>query len=120
MPIQWVCKVYIRLFYVPGSFTPTEEVVELSRVVANYGGIYISHIREEAAQLLDSVAETIQIGEQANIPVQVTHHKVIGVENWGSSVESLRMIDEARARGIDVTVDQLYRPETWVTKRSET
>lgn len=94
------------LFYVPGSFTPTEEVVELSRVAANYGGIYISHIREEAAQLLDSVAETIQIGEQANIPVQVTHHKVIGVENWGSSVDSLRMIDEARARGIDVTVDQ--------------
>lgn len=94
------------LFYVPGSFTPTEEVVELSKVAAEYDGIYISHMREEAAQLLDSVAETIQIGEQADIPVQITHHKVIGVENWGASTESLRMVDEARARGIDVTIDQ--------------
>lgn len=94
------------LFYVPGSFTPTEEVIELSKVAAQYKGIYISHMREEAAQLLDSVAETIRIGEEANIPVQITHHKVIGVENWGSSIDSLRMVDEARARGIDVTIDQ--------------
>ena len=94
------------LFYVPGSFTSTEEVIELSKVAADYGGIYISHLREEAYQLLDSVEETIEIGEQANIPVQVTHHKVIGVENFGASVESLRMVDEARARGIDITIDQ--------------
>jgi len=94
------------LFYVPGSFTPTEEVVELSRIAAQYNGIYISHMREEAAQLLDSVAETIQIGEQAQIPVQITHHKVIGAGNWGASVDSLRMVDEARARGVDVTIDQ--------------
>jgi len=94
------------LFYVPGSFTPTEEIVELSKIAADYGGIYISHMREEASQLLDSVQETIDIGEQAGIPVQMTHHKVIGVENWGQSVESLRMVDEARARGIDITIDQ--------------
>ncbi len=94
------------LFYVPGSFTSTEEVIELSKVAADYGGIYISHLREEAYQLLDSVEETIEIGEQANIPVQVTHHKVIGVENFGASVDSLRMVDEARARGIDITIDQ--------------
>ncbi|GAB5499389.1 MAG: amidohydrolase family protein [Pseudohongiellaceae bacterium] len=94
------------LFYVPGSFTSTEEVIELSRVAADHGGIYISHMREEAYQLLDSVQETIRIGEEANIPVQMTHHKVIGVENFGASVESLRMVDEARARGIDITIDQ--------------
>ena len=94
------------LFYIPGSFTPTEEIIELSKVVAQYNGIYISHMREEAAELLDSVKETIRIGEEANIPVQITHHKVIGVGNWGNSVDSLRMIDEARARGVDVTVDQ--------------
>lgn len=94
------------LFYVPGSFTPTEEVVELSKVAASYGGIYISHMREEAAQLVQSVEETIQIGEQAGIPVQMTHHKVIGVENWGASIESLRLVDEARARGVDITIDQ--------------
>lgn len=94
------------LFYVPGSFTPTAEIVELSKVAASYDGIYISHMREEAAQLLDSVAETIQIGEQANLPVQITHHKVIGAGNWGASVDSLRLVDEARARGVDVTIDQ--------------
>jgi len=94
------------LFYVPGSFTPTEEVVELSRVAGEYNGIYISHMREEAAQLIDSVNETIHIGEAANIPVQMTHHKVIGLQNYGSSIESLRLVDEARARGVDITIDQ--------------
>ena len=94
------------LFYVPGSFTPTEEVIELSKVAAEHKGIYISHMREEAAQLLDSVQETIYIGEQAGMPVQMTHHKVIGGENWGASRESLRMVDEARARGVDITIDQ--------------
>jgi N-acyl-D-amino-acid deacylase len=94
------------LFYVPGSFTPTEEVIELSKVAAEHKGIYISHMREEAAQLLDSVQETIRIGEEAGIPVQMTHHKVIGVENWGASIDSLRMVDEARARGVDITIDQ--------------
>jgi dihydroorotase/N-acyl-D-amino-acid deacylase len=94
------------LFYVPGSFTPTDEVVELSKVAASYGGIYISHMREEANQLLDSVNETIAIGEQAGIPVQITHHKVIGVQNWGAARESLSLVDAARARGIDVTIDQ--------------
>ena len=94
------------LFYVPGSFTSTEEVIELSKVAAEYDGIYISHIREEAAQLIDSVQETIRIGEEADIPVQITHHKVIGVENWGASLESLRLVDEARDRGVDVTIDQ--------------
>ena len=94
------------LFYVPGSFTPTEEVIELSRVAAEFGGIYISHMREEAAELIDSVNETIRIGEEAGIPVQMTHHKVIGVQNWGASIDSLRLVDEARARGIDITIDQ--------------
>jgi len=94
------------LFYVPGSFAETDEIIELSKVVANYGGIYISHIREETSKLIDSVNETIRIGEESGIPVQITHHKVMGVENWGLSKESLRLVDEARARGIDVTIDQ--------------
>ncbi len=94
------------LFYVPGSFTSTEEVIELSKIAAEYGGIYISHMRNEAFALLDSVNETIRIGEEANIPVQMTHHKVIGVQNWGLSVDSLDLVDEARARGIDITIDQ--------------
>lgn len=94
------------LFYVPGSFTPTEEVIELSRVVASYGGIYISHMRDEVAGLLDSVNETIRIGEEAGLPVQITHHKAMGRVNWGASVDTLSLIDAARGRGVDITMDQ--------------
>ncbi len=94
------------LFYVPGNFTPLDEVIELSRVVADYNGIYISHMRDEVAGLMDSVNETILIGEEAGIPVQITHHKTMGRQNWGASVETLGMIDAARARGIDITMDQ--------------
>jgi N-acyl-D-amino-acid deacylase len=94
------------LFYVPGSFATTEEVTALARVAGRHGGIYISHMREEASKVLDSVKETIAIGEQGGLPTQVTHHKVIGATNWGRSVETLRAIDEARARGVDATIDQ--------------
>jgi N-acyl-D-amino-acid deacylase len=94
------------LFYVPGTFTPTSEVVELARVAGQMGGIYISHMRNEAAGVLDSVKETIAIGEQGGLPTQVTHHKVVGKKYWGQSVQTLRLIDEARARGVDATIDQ--------------
>ena len=94
------------LFYVPGSFTSTEEVIELSRVAAAHGGIYISHMRDEALLLLDSVRETIRIGEEAGIPVQMTHHKAISRDMWGRSADSLALVDAARARGVDITIDQ--------------
>jgi dihydroorotase/N-acyl-D-amino-acid deacylase len=94
------------LFYVPGTFTPTSEVIELAKIAGRYGGIHTSHQRDDAAKVLDSVQETIAIGEGGGLPTQVTHHKVIGKANWGRSVETLRLIDEARARGIDVTSDQ--------------
>ncbi len=94
------------LFYVPGSFTPTEEVIELAKTAARFGGMHKSHQREESVKLLDSVRETIAIGEKGGLPTQVTHHKVIGKAYWGGSRETLRLIDEARARGVDVTSDQ--------------
>jgi dihydroorotase/N-acyl-D-amino-acid deacylase len=94
------------LFYVPGNFTPTEEVIELAKVVGRMGGFHISHMREEASHVLDSVRETIRIGEEGGLPTQVTHHKIIGQPNWGQSVETLRLVEEARARGVDVTIDQ--------------
>ena len=94
------------LFYVPGTFTPTAEVVELAKVAGHMGGIYISHMRDEARGVLDSVRETVTIGEQGGLPTQITHHKVVGKKYWGRSVDTLRMVDEARARGVDVTIDQ--------------
>lgn len=94
------------LFYIPGNFTPTEEVIEIEKVAGAMGGIHHSHIRDETSRILDSVRETIRIGEEGGLPTQVTHHKIIGKDNWGKSADTLRLIDEARARGIDVTVDQ--------------
>ena len=66
------------LFYVPGAFTPIEEVIELAKVAARHGGIHISHMRDEAFGVVDSVRETIRIGEEGGLPTQVTHHKIVG------------------------------------------
>lgn len=93
------------LIYPPGCYADTEEIVELCRVVARFGGLYSSHIRGEEIQLLRSVGEAIEIGEKAGVPVEISHHKAAGRRNWGKVKESLRMIGEARCRGIDVTCD---------------
>ena len=94
------------LFYVPGTFTPTSEVVELAKVAAKYGGMHESHQRDDASKVLDSVRETIAIGEGGGLPTQISHAKVIGAANFGKSVEMLKLVDAARARGVDVTLDQ--------------
>ncbi|HEY8130930.1 MAG TPA: amidohydrolase family protein, partial [Thermoanaerobaculia bacterium] len=94
------------LFYVPGTFTPTEEVIALAAVAGELGGIHISHQRDETARIRESVRETIRIGEEGRLPTQATHMKVLGKPNWGASTDTLRLVDEARARGVDVTMDQ--------------
>jgi N-acyl-D-amino-acid deacylase len=93
------------LFYVPGNFTPTEEVIELAKVAGRFGGMHISHMRDEAAGVVASVAETIRIGEEGHLPTQVTHHKIIGTSNWGKSADTLKLVEDARMRGVDVTID---------------
>jgi len=93
------------LIYPPGCYAKTDELVELSRVVASYGGIYASHIRDEGEKLLESVKEAIEIGEEAGLPVEISHHKARGKANWGKVKESLKMIEDVRGRGIDVTCD---------------
>jgi len=93
------------LFYVPGAFTPIEEIIELQKVVAPFRGVHTSHMRDETTGVVESVKETIAIGEQGGVPTHVSHHKMIGKVNWGKSVETLRLIDAGRARGIDVTMD---------------
>ena len=94
------------LKYIPGAYAETDEVIALARAAAAHDGIYIVHLRDEGRGLLDSVRETLAIGEAAGLPVQVTHHKAMGVSMWGQSEASLALLDEARSRGIDATSDQ--------------
>jgi N-acyl-D-aspartate/D-glutamate deacylase len=94
------------LFYLPGSFAETEEVIELARVAADHGGIYISHMRNEGDGVFESIRETIRIGREARIPVQMTHHKIGAWRNFGRASESVALMAEARAQGVDVTFDQ--------------
>lgn len=94
------------LFYVPGTFTPTDEVTALARAAGEMGGLHISHMRNEAKDVAKSVMETIAIGEEGSLPTQVTHHKIIGAGNWGASTETLAAVAAARERGVDATIDQ--------------
>jgi len=94
------------LIYPPGSFSTTDELVELAHVVAKSGGFYASHIRNERAGVVSAVEEAISIGEQAGLPVQISHHKAASRDSWGLVRDTLRTLDAARARGVDVTWDQ--------------
>lgn len=94
------------LEYTPSRYARTEELIELSKVAAEYGGFYATHMRNEAEGLLDSVEETLRIAREARIPVQLSHHKAEGKPNWGRVRESLAMMDAARAEGLDVLCDQ--------------
>ena len=94
------------LKYLPGTFSNVDEVIALSKVAAEHGGIYTSHLRDEGLGLLDAVKEAIQISQDAGIPVILTHHKVIGKPMWGRSTETLALVDSAREKGLDIQMDQ--------------
>ena len=94
------------LRYIPGFYSNTDEVVALSKVAADSGGIYTSHLREEGLGLIEGVAEALEIGRRAHIPIVLTHHKAIGRMMWGKSVVTLAMVDSARKAGTDVMIDQ--------------
>jgi len=94
------------LIYIPGTFAPTEEVVRLAKVVAQNGGVYASHIRNEEDKVAEAVKEAIAIGREAKLPVEISHFKVNGQNNWGRSDETLNLVKNARLEGIDVTIDQ--------------
>jgi N-acyl-D-amino-acid deacylase len=97
------------LFYTPGSFSTTEEVVELMKVVAGRGGLHTSHIRDEGSYdvgLLAAVEETIRIAEETGTVGIVSHMKALGPDSWGLAVPAIMRIEAARARGVQVFVDQ--------------
>lgn len=94
------------LIYAPSGYATTEELVELTGVVREFGGLYASHIRNEASGLLTAVDEAIEIGRRARVPVQIAHHKASGKANWGLVEASLARMDQARSDGVDVACDQ--------------
>ena len=97
------------LYYAPGSYATTEEVIALAKVAAANGGYYDSHMRDESSYtigLLGSIKETIRIGKEAGIPVHISHIKALGKDVWGQSTEVIRLVRAARAEGIQVTADQ--------------
>ena len=94
------------LLYLPGTYSNVDEVVALARVASDSGGIYTSHLRKEGIGLLEGVGEALEIGRRARIPVVLTHHKAVGQQMWGKSVQTLALVDSARRAGTDVMIDQ--------------
>src|SRR5262249_25506214 len=93
------------LIYPPDSYTSTDELVEVCKVVARYGGLYITHMRSEADQLLEGIDEAVTIGRRANLPVEIYHLKAAGRHNWPKMSQAIARIEAARASGIDITAD---------------
>jgi N-acyl-D-aspartate/D-glutamate deacylase len=93
------------LILLPGCYAKSEELIELSRLVGRKGGIYVTHVRNEAQDILTSVAETLRIGREANLPVHVSHMKISGMKNWPLAEELIRRMESARQQGLDVTCD---------------
>lgn len=94
------------LIYIPGSYAHTDEVVGLAKQAAKYNGVYTTHMRDEGDSITEAIDEALTIGKQANIPVEISHFKLSGQQNWGRSHETVNMIVKAREAGQDVTIDQ--------------
>jgi len=94
------------LVYEPGCHAGTDEIVALASPMRETGGLYATHMRNEADRLLEAVDEALEIGERAGVPVQISHHKAAGRPNWGKVGESLARLEAARARGLVVNADQ--------------
>jgi N-acyl-D-amino-acid deacylase len=94
------------LIYIPGTYSSTDEIVRLAKAAAKYKGVYASHMRDEGDSVVAAINEALHIGREAKIPVEISHFKLSGQQNWGRSGETLPMIMKAREEGIDVTIDQ--------------
>jgi dihydroorotase/N-acyl-D-amino-acid deacylase len=103
------------LKYRPGTYTKTEEIIELATIAAKYHGFYATHLRDEGLKLFEAMEEALEIGRKANIPVQMSHHKAVGADMWGKTIKSLKMMEKARDSGIDVTTDLHPYPATYTT-----
>ena len=95
---QGACGFSTGLVYEPGRYSDTDEIVELAGVSAEAGGLYATHMRNEAERLLEAVDEAIHIGTTAGLPVQISHHKAAGKPNWGKVVQSLARVERRQRR----------------------
>ena len=98
------------LIYTPNVYADTEEIIELAKCAARLGGIYTSHIRGEADTLLEAIREALEVGRQAEIPVEISHFKASGVNNWYKMSEAIALIETAQAEGLDVMADMYSYP----------
>ncbi|HOZ84742.1 MAG TPA: D-aminoacylase [Niabella sp.] len=94
------------LIYIPGTYTKTAEIIALAKVASRHNGVYATHMRDEGDRVTEAIHEALTIGREANLPVEISHFKVSGQQNWGRSKETLAMIENARKEGLDVTIDQ--------------
>jgi len=94
------------LIYIPGTYSQTAEIVRLAKTVSLYNGIYSTHMRNEGDSVVQAIQEALHIGREAGIPVEISHFKVSGQQNWKRSPETLGLIKDARNKGIEVTIDQ--------------
>lgn len=94
------------LEYTPSSYATGDELADLCNVVAAHGGFYATHLRSEGDTLIESVQEALEVAERAGLPLQLSHHKAEGRSNWGKVRITLGLVDQARARGLDVQLDQ--------------
>jgi N-acyl-D-amino-acid deacylase len=98
------------LEYIPGAYAKTEEIVEMAKVSAQYGGVYATHMRDEGEFVEKSIRESIEIGEKAGCPVDISHFKISSKKRWGASTNTIKIVEDARSRGLQVTVDQYLYP----------
>lgn len=98
------------LIYIPGTFAKTDEIIALAEMAAQYKGVYASHIRSEGSEVVAAIKEAIEIGEQAGLPVEISHFKISSKKLWGQSEATTGLVQQARERGLQVTVDQYAYP----------
>ena len=94
------------LIYIPGTFTPTDELIRLATIAGRCNGVYATHMRDEGDSITAAIEEALRIGREGKLPVQISHFKLSGQQNWGRSKQTLALIESARADGQDVTIDQ--------------
>jgi N-acyl-D-amino-acid deacylase len=106
------------LIYVPGTYADTDEVIALAETAAHHGGVYATHMRSENLKILEAIEEAIEVGRQAHIPVEISHFKISSPRMWGRVDEIIALVENARAEGVDLVVDQY--PYEWSSTKLAT